>query len=71
MNLKINKINNNNVYDFNINMNINKYNFKEFFLILWNFINNKIIKLIKIYINIYNNNELKRILIFLIILIIK
>ena len=71
MNLKINKINNNNVYDFNVNMNINKYNFKIFFLILWDFVNNKVIKLIKIYINVYNNNELKKISIFLIILIIK
>ena len=34
MNLKMNKINDNNVYDFNMNMNINEYNFKIFFLIL-------------------------------------
>ena len=71
MSLKINEINNNNVYNFNVNININKYNLKEFFLILWDFVNDKIIKLIKIRINVYNNNKLKKTLIFLIILIIK
>ena len=67
----MNKINDDNICDFDINMNINEYNFKEFFLILWDFVNDKIIELIKIYIDVYNNNKLKRISIFSMILIIK